>query len=105
MRGALYRLSDRAVVGRSGRFCPSDSKFKASRVASYTTDPMWHPREDSNFQSPGSKPGALANLATGVFGRFGWGRTIDHPVIGRVLYQTELRSEIGAFDQFRTGYL
>ncbi len=39
MRGVLYRLSDRAVIGRSGRFCPSDSRFKASRVAGYTTDP------------------------------------------------------------------
>ena len=112
-------------TGRSGRFRPSGSRFKASRVADYTTDlkngapgrsrtlvirsrqnrrerfwtresrpvgrrpgmaganPMpfpawlpglnWSPQEDLNFQSPGSKPGALSSLAMGA----GWSLRVD----------------------------
>lgn len=129
MRGALYRLSDRAVVGRSGRFCPSDSRFKASRVTGYTTDPMWPPGKESNLQVFGVEVRCLIQFGHqgrleppgrfelpiswlearclspvwlwGHVGRFEWVRTTDFTVIGRVLYLAELRS-VGVSGQNRT---
>ncbi len=120
MKGVLYHLATEPVCGRSGRFCASDSRFKASRVAGYTTDPkngvpgrsrtlscrsrnpmpypVWLPGQfgapgkiqTSNFPVRSRVPCSV--WLRGHVGRFEWVRTTDLTVIDRLLYQAELQS-------------
>jgi hypothetical protein len=115
--------------GRSGRFCPSGSRFKASRVADYTTDlkngapgrsrtlvirsrnpmpfPAWlpgligAPRKNRTSSLLVRSQVPYPVWPWGQVGRFEWDRTTGLTVISRALYQAELRS-VGVGGENRT---
>ena len=95
------RLHHPGIFGRPGRFCPSDSRFKASRVSDYTTGPLASREgfEPSHRRSRQNRRERFWTREARPAGRRPWtaGAT-------PMPYPVWLPGQNGASDQIRTGY-